>query len=236
MMNDATMTTLSTAGAVPFRENRLLQILCCLFATWTLFTAARPEQAFDYWLENALSFTFVAILWGSYRYLTLSGTSYTLIFAFLCLHVWGAQYKYSDVPAGEWLKPWLETERNHYDRIMHFLYGLLLAYPMQEWFVRSAGVRRGFFQYFLPIQFTMACSAVYELMEAGMAFVLSPERGEEFVGMQGDIWDAQKDMFVAGLGAVIAMVTLGVLRRRREVVLTRADRPVLAARSALAGK
>lgn len=230
------MTTLSTAEAIPFRENRLLQGLCGLFAVWVLFTAWRPEQAFDYWLENALSLTFVAILWRTYRYLTLSGASYTLIFLFLCLHVWGAQYKYSDVPAGEWLKPLLETERNHYDRVMHFLYGLFLAYPMQEWFVRSAGVRRGFFQYFLPIQFTLACSAVYELMEAGMAHVLSPERGEEFVGMQGDIWDAQKDMFVAGLGAVIAMSAVAVVRRRREAVAAKADRPILTARSIFAGK
>jgi putative membrane protein len=225
------MTTLSTAAAVPFRENRLLQILCGLFAMWVVHTAWTPEQIADYWLENVLTLAFVGVLFRTYHRLTLSGASYTLIFAFLCLHVWGAQYKYSDVPAGEWLKPLMSVDRNHYDRVMHFSYGLLLAYPMQEWFVRSAGVRGGF-RYFFPIQFTLACSAVYELMEAGMAGILSPERGEEFVGMQGDMWDAQKDMFLAGLGAVMTMALVAVVRRRRETLLAKADQPRMAARSA----
>lgn len=229
------MTTLSTANAVPFRENRSLQILCGLFVAWMLRTALTPEQIGDYWLENVLTLVFLGVLCTSYHRLTLSNLSYLLIFVFLSLHEWGAQYKYSDVPAGEWLKPLLSDNRNNYDRLMHFLYGLLLAYPMQEWFVRSAGAR-GAFRYLLPIQFTLACSAVYELMEAAMAMILSPERGEEFVGMQGDIWDAQKDMFLAGLGAVLTMSAVMVLRRRRETTLAKADRPVLAARSAYAGK
>jgi putative membrane protein len=220
---------------VPFRENRPLQLLCVLFAAWLLRTALAPEQVADYWLENVLTLVFIGVLFSTYHRLTLSGASYLLIFVFLCLHEWGAQYKYSDVPAGEWLKPLLGAERNHYDRLMHFLYGLLLAYPMQEWFVRTAEVR-GWFRYLLPMQFTLACSAVYELMEAGMAAILSPQRGEEFVGMQGDIWDAQKDMFLAGLGAVMAMATVAILRRRRETVLMKADRPLLTARSAFAGK
>ncbi len=171
-------------------------------------------MAFDFWLENVLTLTFIAILAGTYRRLALSDLSYTLIFAFLVLHEWGAQYKYSDVPLGEWMKPALGVTRNHYDRVMHFAYGLLLAYPMQEWFVRSAGVRNGF-RYFLPIQFALACSAVYEILEAFMASILSPQRGEEFVGMQGDIWDAQQDMFLATLGAIIAMTTVAMARRRK---------------------
>ncbi|MEO5923532.1 MAG: DUF2238 domain-containing protein [Bryobacteraceae bacterium] len=208
------MTTLSTATAVPFRANRTLHLLCLAFAIWLLYTAARPEVVFDFWLENVLTLSFAAILAATYRRLALSDLSYALIVVFLILHEWGAQYKYSDVPLGEWMKPLLGTTRNHYDRIMHFAYGLMLAYPMQEWFVRSAGVRDGF-RYFLPIQFTLACSAVYEMMEAFMAAVLSPQRGEEFVGMQGDIWDAQKDMFLATLGAMITMAALAWVRARK---------------------
>jgi putative membrane protein len=179
---------------------------------WVVYTASRPEAVFDFWLENVLAIVFVGILAGTYRRLALSEVSYTLIFIFLVLHEWGAQYKYSDVPLGEWMKPALGVTRNHYDRVMHFSYGLLLAYPMQEWFVRSARLRGGF-RYFLPIQFTLACSAVYEILEALMASVLSPQRGEEFVGMQGDIWDAQQDMFLAPLGAAIAMGAIAYARR-----------------------
>jgi len=208
------MTTLSNASAVPFRENRMLHRLCVAMGLWVLYTAWSPEVVFDFWLENALTLVFVAILAFTYRRLALSDLSYGLIFVFLVLHEWGAQYKYSDVPLGEWMKPTLGVTRNHYDRVMHFAYGLLLAYPMQEWFVRSAGLRNGF-RYFLPIQFTLACSAVYEMLEALLGTILSPQRGEEFVGMQGDIWDAQHDMFLATLGACIAMGAVAWIRQRR---------------------
>jgi putative membrane protein len=136
------------------------------------------------------------------------------IFAYLVLHEWGAHYKYSDVPLGEWMKVWLHTQRNHYDRVAHFAYGLLCSYPMQEAFIRSAKVG-GAWRYYLPIEATMACSAVYEIMEAGMASILSPQRGEEFVGMQGDIWDSQEDMLMAGLGSVMAMICVYQFRKRR---------------------
>lgn len=208
------MTTLSTATALSFADNRTLHRLCLAFILWFLYTSLRAEVAFDYWLENALTIAFAAILAGTYRRLALSDLSYALIFTFLVFHEWGAQYKYSDVPLGEWMKPVLGVSRNHYDRVMHFAYGLLLAYPMQEWFVRSAKVRGGF-RYLLPVQFTLACSAVYEMLEAFMASILSAERGEEFVGMQGDIWDAQQDMFLATLGAVLAMAAVYLLRQRK---------------------
>lgn len=183
-----------------------------------LATGVWPETFFDWWLESTLALVFLAILAGTYRRLPLSDLSYLLILVYLGLHEWGAQYKYTTVPLGEWMKPWLDTERNHYDRVMHFGYGLLLAYPMQEWFMRSAGIWSSW-RYFLPIQMTLACSAVYEIMESFMAWVLTPERGEEFVGMQGDFWDSQKDMALAGVGACVAMsVTAGFrhYRARRD--------------------
>jgi putative membrane protein len=95
------MTTASTATALPFRENRFLHRLCLGFALWIAYTAAHPEQIFDYWLESALGLIFVAVLAGTYRRLALSDLSYLLIFAYLVLHAWGAQYKYSSVPLGE---------------------------------------------------------------------------------------------------------------------------------------
>jgi putative membrane protein len=112
------------------------------------------------------------------------------------------------------MKVWLHTSRNHYDRVAHFAYGLLCSYPLQEMFIRAARVK-GMWRYYLPIEAILACSAVYEIMEAGMASILSPQRGEEFVGMQGDIWDSQEDMVMAGLGSVVAMIVVYQFRRRR---------------------
>lgn len=183
-------------------------------------TGYRPERLFDWWLENAVALTFLAVLGITYRRLPLSDLSYLLIFVYLSMHEWGAEYKYSDVPLGEWIKPWLGTTRNDYDRIMHFSYGLLLFYPMQEWFMRVVGVTSRW-RYLLPVESTLAFSACYEMLEAFMASILTPERGEEFVGMQGDVWDSQKDMFMAGLGAIAAMIAIAAVRtalsRRKEV-------------------
>jgi putative membrane protein len=110
------------------------------------------------------------------------------------------------------MKPWLHTDRNMYDRVVHFSFGLLMSYPLQEWLMRKVGVRGGW-RYLLPVEAILSFSAIYEMMEAGAAMVLSPERGEEFVGMQGDMWDSQEDMFMAGMGAVVAMVLLAIARR-----------------------
>lgn len=215
------MTTASKASFISFRDNRLLHVLCLAMAVVIVVTGYRPERVFDWWLENAAALTFLAVLGTTYRRLPLSDLSYLLIFVYLSMHEWGAEYKYSDVPLGEWMKPWLGTTRNHYDRVMHFSYGLLLAYPMQEWFMRVVGVASRW-RYLLPVESTLAFSAGYEMLEAFAASVLTPERGEEFVGMQGDMWDSQKDMLMAGLGAVTAMLIIAIVRtvRGRKEVLS----------------
>jgi putative membrane protein len=215
------VTTASTALPIPFRQNRFLHALCAVMAVVILVEAYHPEKVFDFWLENATAMTFMAVLAFSYRRLPLSDASYLLILIYLSFHEWGAHYKYSDVPLGEWMKPWLHTQRNHYDRVMHFSYGFLLSYPIQELFMREVGVRSRW-RYVLPVEMTLAFSAGYEMLEAFMASILTPERGEEFVGMQGDMWDSQEDMFMAGIGAVIAMVILAVIRSRRRSA-TRAE-------------
>jgi len=214
------VTTASQPSYLPFGENRLLQVLCLAMAVVLIVTGYQPERVFDWWLENVAALAFLAILGTTYRRLPLSDLSYLLIFVYLSMHEWGAEYKYSDVPLGEWMKPWLGTTRNHYDRVMHFGYGLLLAYPMQEWFMRVVGVTSRW-RYLLPVESTLAFSACYEMLEALAASVLTPERGEEFVGMQGDMWDSQKDMLMAGLGAVTAMLVIAIVRtvqsRRRKI-------------------
>ena len=208
------MTTASTACFPAFRENRFLHWICIGAAAAFLIAAYHPDKIFDWALENAAISIGIAMAVISYRRLPLSDLSYLLLFVFLCFHEWGAHYKYSDVPLGEWMKPWLHTQRNHYDRVAHFLFGLLFSYPMREIAIRALGVS-GRWLYYLPVECTLALSAVYEMMEAGMASILSPERGEEFVGMQGDMWDSQEDMFVAGVGSVVAVLTIAVIQKWR---------------------
>jgi putative membrane protein len=105
---------------------------------------------------------------------------------------------------------WFNADRNMYDRLVHFSFGLLLAYPVREVFVRIAKAK-GFWGYYFPIDLVLAFSCTYELIEWWSAKNLPTDAGLAFLGSQGDIWDAQKDMALAGLGALITMVIVFIL-------------------------
>ena len=208
------MTTASTANSPSFGENRFVRRLAIAMAAVIVIAGIHPDKVFDYFLENATAFAFLIVLAFTYRKLPLSDLSYTLIFVYLCIHEFGAHYKYSDVPLGEWMKPWLHTNRNMYDRVAHFSFGLFLTYPLQELLTRKVGVFNRW-RYILPVEAVLSFSAIYEMMEAGAAMILTPERGEEFVGMQGDMWDSQEDMFTAGLGSLVAVLIIAAVVRAR---------------------
>ena len=224
------MTTASTAGSPAFRDNRFFQGICAVVGVLLAIAAYHPDKVFDWALENGCVALVLIGIFGSYRRMAFSDLSYLLMFVYLCIHEMGAHYKYSDVPIGEWLKPILHTTRNHYDRISHFSFGLLLAYPMREIAMRKLRVT-GNWLYYLPVECVLAFSAVYEILEAFMATILTPERGEEFVGMQGDMWDSQEDMFVAGLGSVVGVLIIAALVRRRNARKAERERVAIAAGS-----
>lgn len=100
-----------------------------------------------------------------------------------------------------------------YDRLVHFCFGFLLAYPVREMFVRVARVK-GFWSFYLPLDVTLSFSAVYEILEWQVAARVAPTAGLVFLGTQGDVWDAQKDMLLSGLGATLAMSILALLNWR----------------------
>ncbi len=184
-----------------------------LFAVFLAFwgwAAYHPYDVHDWLLENYLVFLWVPIIIISGRYFKLSNVSYTLITIFMCLHVVGSHYTYSLVPFGDTLKDWFGSDRNMYDRLVHCSFGLLLAYPIREVFMRL-GHAKGFWSYFLPIDLTFGFSAVYEIIEWRSAANVPTELGLAFLGSQGDVWDAQKDMAIAGTGAIIAMLIVFII-------------------------
>ncbi len=123
-------------------------------------------------VENSLVIPAAALFFLFHRQLLFSRVSYTLIFLFMCLHQVGAHYSYAEVPYDAWFESLtgrtfnsvVGWQRNNFDRIVHFSYGLLLAYPIREVFLRVADVR-GFWGYFLPLDLTMSTSMLYELIE-----------------------------------------------------------------------
>ena len=174
-----------------------------LLVLWTI-TAIAPFNRRDWLLENLLVFMYSGLLVASYRRFAFSNLSYALFTVFLSLHLVGAHYTYEHSPPGLWLQALFDIERNHYDRIVHFAFGLLIAYPFREILLRAAGVRPAW-SYFLAVSCILAFSAFYELLEGAVAAVVSPELGAAYLGTQGDSWDAQKDAFLAFSGALLAM-------------------------------
>jgi putative membrane protein len=193
-------------------------IILSLFILFAGAWAFSPIDRADWALENALTAVFVVALIITYRWVPLSNISYTLIFLFMCLHTIGAHYTYSLVPYNDWTKAvfgsplnsWFGWERNHFDRAVHFCFGFLLAYPIRELFLRVAGAR-GFWGYYLPLDLTMSFSMVYELIEWAAAVGFGGDLGVAYVGAQGDIWDAQKDMALASAGALISMCVVAAI-------------------------
>jgi putative membrane protein len=181
-----------------------LALLVVFLVAWG-WAAVDPVFPDDWWLENVLVFAGVPLVIGLGFYFRLSNLSYTLITIFLVLHVIGSHYTYAEVPFGYTLQRWFDSDRNLYDRLVHFSFGLLLAYPVREVFVRITRAR-GVWSFYLPVELTLAFSAIYELMEWAAAVKVAPEAGLAFLGAQGDVWDAQKDMALAGLGSIITML------------------------------
>jgi len=216
------ISTSTTHKTVGFSKNRLLKVLLVWYAAVWVVTSIAPLDRHDWFLENLLVFAVMAVLIGTYRIFPLSDLSYLLITAFLTLHAIGAHYTYSEVPFGFWIQRTFGFARNPFDRIVHFSFVLLMAYPIREVFLRVANAR-GFWAYYLPLDVTLAFSAVYEIMEMVIATMVAPGTGDAWLGTQGDVWDPQKDMGLAALGALLCMCVTALVRRAR------APRPILLA-------
>jgi len=187
-----------------------LLLLLVVFITWIILGFNVTYR--DEWIiENLLNVPFIILLLIFSKYFKLSKLSYILIFVFMMLNEIGSHYTYAEVPFGFWLQDFLGLSRNHYDRIVHFCFGFLFAYPFREVFMRI-GKTKGWWALLIPIITILGLAGVYEVIEWGAAEVFGGDLGVAYLGTQGDVWDAQKDIALAGIGAIIAMlITMIVL-------------------------
>jgi putative membrane protein len=196
----------------------LLAIFCVIFA----LLAIAPSYRQDWLLENVLVLVAVPGLVLSYRRLRFSNFAYTCLFIFFVLHEIGAHYTYSEVPWREWLQAITggpsgtsaTAGRNHFDRLVHFSYGLLLM-PAAAELLEARASPRGLWRYLLPVLFVMSHSVIYEMIEWVAARIFGGDLGAAYLGTQGDGWDAQKDMALATAGAVLGMLLIVARARLR---------------------
>ena len=184
-----------------------LPIAVGCYGVFWIALAIQPLDRGDWLLENLLIFISVAVLGFTYRKFQFSHISYVLILIFLAFHTIGAHYTYAKVPAGFWLQHWLHLSRNHYDRVIHFSFGLLLLYPMRE-LLRRTACARPLWDICLALAALSGLSSFFEVIEAVIVQLVRPDLGAAYLGTQGDIWDAQKDMGAAFAGAVLTAVLL----------------------------
>jgi putative membrane protein len=195
-------------------ENRPLLTMIGWYVVVWIATAINPIDRHAWSLENLLVLFFIAVLAFTYRRFTFSNLSYLFLTIFLTLHAIGAHYTYQQTPIGFWLKDALSLSRNHYDRLIHCAFGLLLVFPVREVLIRLARVH-GAWAFSLPVCVIFAVSGLFEICEAVVAEMASPGRGIDWLGAQGDEWDAQWDMAVTLVGASASMAITAIVTKLR---------------------
>lgn len=177
-----------------------------------------PHDYLTWWLEVAPALIALIILWLTRKRFPLTPLSYWLILAHAIILMVGGHYTYAEVPAGDWLMDWMGGDRNNYDKLGHLAQGFVPAVVVREILLRNQVVaRRGWLSLFV-ISICLAFSALYELIEWWVA-LLSNQAAESFLGTQGYVWDTQSDMFLALLGASLAIVIMGKWQDRQIAAL-----------------
>ncbi len=193
---------LSSLVAAPFPRQQLLQHLPTVLVLLGLDQMSRRRRPTYSWLSHR---------------------SVRLLLLFIVIHIVGARYIYSYVPYDDWtttltgisLSDVFGWKRNHYDRFAHFAFGALAVLPLAE-VARARGTMATPWALLFALSAVLAISALYECFEWGLTIVLSPNQAESYNGQQGDVWDAQKDITLAALGACAALWPVGQIVQRAD--------------------
>ncbi|BCN26087.1 DUF2238 domain-containing protein [Vibrio alfacsensis] len=184
--------------------------LTIFYAVIFLFSALDPSSRAVWFAEIVPAIGILIVIWAiSLRY-QFSNTAYVLMFIWLCLHTIGAKYTFADVPF-DWFNNLIGSERNNFDRVAHFSIGLY-AYPIAEFLINKKKVSASFASWFALFAI-MSLAAGYEIIEWWYAALAGGDEGIAFLGSQGDIWDAQKDMLCDTMGAIVSLILLTTQRR-----------------------
>lgn len=183
-------------------------LLLTAISPWIAWSAWQPFDRPTWWMEVAPVFLgFIALLIAQSKGWRFSNLSLSLIGFHMIVLLIGGHYTYALVPLGDWVSAFFGADRNHYDRLGHLTQGFVPAIVCREIFVRTGVLARRGWLGFCVMSFCLAFSATYELIE-WLAALISAEASESFLGTQGDVWDTQWDMFLAGVGALSALAFL----------------------------
>jgi putative membrane protein len=189
------------------KSNWTVIFLSTLFVV-TLWSAYKPKDYATWVLEALPMFLIVSLLYFTRKKFPLTALTYTGVWCLMVGLLIGAHFTYSEVPLFDWIQETFNTKRNHFDRFGHFFQGFVPALAAREFFLRKKITKNRFWTFFTVCAFCFTFAAFYELIEWWVA-VLFGGGSSAFLGLQGDEWDAQKDMGLALLGSALAQILLG---------------------------
>jgi putative membrane protein len=187
----------------------LLTVLATMAWSWI-----NPYDRFTWWLESIPAIVAVVVLTATYKKFRLTDLLYGLIALHCIVLLVGGHYTYARVPLFDDLSHIMGWERNHYDRVGHIMQGLVPAVIARELLIRTSTLQRGAWMMVLIVMGCLGIGALYEIIEWAAA-ALTGEAAESFLGTQGDIWDTQKDMALAGIGAVLGLGLFSIWHDRQ---------------------
>lgn len=195
-------------------------LLLALLALCVATAIAPPAGRLNWALEVGPGLVGVAVLAGVYRRFRMSDLVYVCVFLHMLILIYGGFYTYAATPLGNWAKDAFDLSRNHYDRIGHVALGFFPALVTREILLRTSPLVRGKWLFFLVCSVCLAIGAFWELLEWWTTLLVASEVGTAFLGSQGDVWDAQWDMFLALVGAAVSLLVLGKPHDRSMAAVT----------------
>ncbi len=205
-------------------SNTLLWILGALMVAAVAWSAIDTPDYGVWFFELVPGSIATALLVLTFKRFRFSNLAYFLICGQFLVLATGAKYTYAEVPLFDWLQDQLHLRRNHFDRVGHFVQGFVPAIIVRELLLRLSPLHRGKWLFVVVISICLAFSALYEILEMWVVLLFYPDSGPEWLGMQGDPYDAQWDMSMALIGATLAQLTLGRLHDRSISAVTARQR------------
>ena len=193
-------------------QNRFLNWLLAVYVVLFLVLAVNPVDRATWFAENLTVWIIIAsILVLYWRGIRFSNLAYALMSVLIYLHTIGGHWTFAMVPF-DFVTDFFGFERNHYDRLAHFSVGFY-AFAVAEWLWNKKLVANTFLLFTYPVFVIATIAMGYEVIEWVYAASTNPEAGLAYLGSQGDIWDAQKDMLADTLGALFAMSLFFFIRK-----------------------
>ena len=182
---------------------------------YLVWSGINPNGYFNWLMETAPAMIGGIVLIASYRRFPLTSINYALIWLFALILMTGGHYTYAEVPIGNWARDAFGLSRNHFDRVGHFFQGVIPAMVARELLLRTSPLKPGKWLFVICTCMALAISASYELFEWRYAVMFGGKQADDFLGSQGDVWDAQQDMFMALCGAIMSQVLLSRFHTRQ---------------------